>query len=114
MVIYVIPAKVFTYFASIAIFGAMFTWAIIVVSQMRFRKGLTPDEVKKLKFPMIAYPYTNYISLAFLAFAAIVMCFTPDTSIAMIIGPMWLAVLTICYYAFGINKKNSAAAKNQI
>ncbi|MBV7271308.1 amino acid permease [Clostridium sp. PL3] len=101
---YVIPAKVFTYFASIATFGAMFTWAIIVISQMRFRKGLTPDEVKKLKFPTIAYPYTNYISLAFLAFAAIVMGITPDTSIAMIVGPMWIVALTICYYAFGINK----------
>jgi len=79
---YFIPSKIFTYLASIATFGAIFTWVIILISQMRFRKGLTPNEVKKLKFPMIAYPYTNYISLAFLAFACIAMLFNPDTSIA--------------------------------
>ncbi len=104
---YIVPAKVFAYVTSIATFAGIFAWFIILISQMKFRKSLTPEQVKKLKFPMKGYPYANYISIAFLAFVIVVMCLSRDTLIAVIVGPIWLIVLVAFYYGTGINKNKS-------
>lgn len=104
---YVVPAKVFTYVASIATFAGLFAWFMILLAQMRFRKSLKPDQIKNLKFPTKGYPYLNYISLAYLVFVFIMMAFNPDTLIAVILGPIWIVVLIALYYLFGINKKQS-------
>lgn len=103
---YIVPAKVFAYVTSIATFAGVFAWFIILLAQMKFRQSLTPEEVKNLKFPMKGYPYANYISIAFLAFVLIVMCLSPDTLIAVIVGPIWLGILVAFYYGKGLNKKN--------
>lgn len=101
---YVLPEKVFTYLTSIATFAAIWTWAVIIISQMNFRKSLSIDQIKKLKYPMFAFPIANYIALIFLFFVIIIMWFDPDTRIALFVGPIWLAILTVIYYAAGINK----------
>ncbi|MFL0197155.1 amino acid permease [Clostridium sp. WILCCON 0269] len=102
---YIIPSKVFTYVTSVATFGAIWVWAIILIVQMNFRKGLTPHQVKELKFPMPGYPYINWISLAFLVFVIIIMFFNRDTLMAIIVAPIWFAILIACYYLFGLSKK---------
>ena len=104
---YLVPGKVFTYVSSVATFGAVWTWGVIVIAQMKFRKSLTADQIKKLKFPSLFYPYANYISLAFLALVIIVMFFNPDTLIALMIAPVWFGILIAFYYLLGLNKKKS-------
>lgn len=104
---YLVPGKVFTYVSSVATFGAVWVWGIIVISQMKFRKGLTPKQVKELKFPSLFYPYANWISLAFLALVIVVMFFNPDTLIALVISPIWFGGLIIFYYVLGFNKKET-------
>ncbi len=76
---------------------------MIIIAQMNFRKNLTKDQVKKLKYPMFAFPIANYIALAFLALVVVIMWFDADTRIALIIGPIWLAILTGLYYVTGIH-----------
>ncbi|AKN32560.1 D-alanine/D-serine/glycine permease [Clostridium carboxidivorans P7] len=111
---YFLPGKVFVYLASIATFAGLFAWFMIVLVQIKFRKGLTSEQVKKLKFPMKMYPYTNYFALAYLVFVFLVMSLSPDTLIAVIVGPIWLIGLTVCYYAFGLNKNNSSKEESKI
>ncbi|AYD39865.1 amino acid permease [Clostridium fermenticellae] len=102
---YVVPEKVFTYVTSVATFGAIWVWGTILVCQMKFRKRLSPDQVKELKFPTIAFPYANWISLFFLAFVIIVMMFNHDTLMSLAVAPVWFGILLIAYYAFGFNRK---------
>ncbi|MGG1244739.1 hypothetical protein BSBH6_02554 [Bacillus subtilis] len=106
---YVMPAKVFTWVTSIATFGAIWTWAIILLSQIRYRKSLQPEEKKHLKYKMPFFPFTSYVSLAFLAFVVILMAYSPDTRVAVIIGPVWFLILLAVYYGKGFHKKNAAA-----
>lgn len=61
---------------------------------------------------MRGYPFTNYISIAFLIFLVVVMCFSPDTRIAVIVGPLWLLLLVVYYYVSGIHKLSSVAVKS--
>ncbi|AWI06916.1 amino acid permease [Clostridium drakei] len=105
---YFLPGKVFLYLASIATFAGLFAWFMIVLVQIKFRKSLTSDQVKTLKFPMKMYPYTNYFALVYLVFVFFMMALNPDTLIAVIVGPIWLIGLTVCYYVFGLNKNNSS------
>lgn len=102
---YVVPAKVFTWVTSIATFGAIWTWGVILLSQIRYRKSLSPEERQQVKYAMPFFPYSSYISLAFLAGVIGIMAYNPDTRIALIIGPLWLVSLTAVYYAKGFHKK---------
>jgi amino acid transporter, AAT family len=105
---YIVPAKVFTWVTSIATFGAIWTWGVILLSQIAYRKSLNNEEVKHLKYRVPLYPLSSYVSLAFLAFVIVVMAFNADTRIALYIGPFWIAFLVAFYYMKGFNKRNSA------
>lgn len=104
---YIVPAKVFTWVTSIATFGAIWTWGVILLSQIRYRKTLKPAEEKVLKYKMPLFPFTSYLSLAFLAFVIGLMAYNPDTRIALIIGPLFLVFLVAVYYTKGFHKRNS-------
>jgi amino acid transporter, AAT family len=104
---YIVPAKVFTWVTSIATFGAIWTWAVILLSQIRYRKTLKPSEIKTLKYKVPLFPYTSYIALAFLAFVIGLMVYNPDTRIALVIGPLFLVFLVAVYYIKGFHKKES-------
>lgn len=104
---YLVPAKVFTWVTSIATFGAIWTWAVILLSQIRYRKSLSPQQQQGLKYKVPLFPFTSYISLAFLAGVIVVMGFSADTRIALIVGPLWLLSLTVVYYAKGFHRKNA-------
>ncbi|MBC3803324.1 amino acid permease [Acetobacterium fimetarium] len=111
---YVVPAKVFAYVTSVATFAGVFSWFMILLAQMKYRKTLTPEQVKKLKFPLKGYPYTNYISIVFLAILVIIMFMSPDTRVAVIVGPLWLGVLVAYYYGNGIHKRANATVKAHV
>lgn len=112
---YIVPAKVFAWVTSIATFGAIWTWAVILLSQIRFRNSLNPKEKKQLKYRLPLYPYSSYVSLAFLAFVIALMAYSPDTRIALVIGPLWLVFLTAFYYIKGFHKRNlSQPSKKQV
>ncbi|MGJ7910199.1 alanine permease AlaP [Neobacillus sp. LXY-1] len=102
---YVVPAKVFTWVTSIATFGAIWTWGIILLSQIRYRKTLRPDEIKQLKYKVPLFPISSYVALAFLALVIGLMAYDADTRIALFIGPLWLIFLTVFYYAKGFHKR---------
>jgi AAT family amino acid transporter len=102
---YLVPEKVFVWVTSISTFGAIWTWGVILVSQMKFRKTLSTEEKKALKFKMPFFPYGSYIALAILIFVVGIMAYFPDTRIALIVGPLWLALLTAIYYGKGFHKR---------
>lgn len=102
---YIVPGKVFTWVTSIATFGAIWTWAIILISQIRFRKGLSLEEKSKLSYKMPWAPYSSYIVLAFLMGVIGLMAYFPDTRIALVVGPIWYVILVAFYYGKGLHKK---------
>lgn len=102
---YLVPGKVFTYVTSVATFGAIWVWAIIVVVQMRFRQGLSPVELAEVKYRMPGYPYANWACLAFLAFVVVVMFFNEDTRVALYVAPFWFGLIIALYYAFKLHKE---------
>jgi len=101
---YLMPAKVFVWVTSIATFGALWTWAAILITQMKFRRDLPDKERARLIFRMPLYPYASLFTLAFLALVIGLMAYSPDTRIALFVGPLWLLLLTALYYIFGLGR----------
>lgn len=85
---------------------------MILISQMRYRKKLSPDQVRNLKYKMPLAPYTSYISLAFLVLVIVLLGFSEDTRVALIVGPIWLIALVVVYYSKGYHRKNALPEKN--
>ena len=50
------------------------------------------------QFPSIAYPFTNYLCIIFMCGILLIMSQTPDMRIAVIMIPVWIAVLSIAYF----------------
>src|SRR3984957_14221771 len=100
---YLVPAKVFVWVTSIATFAAIWTWTVILLSQMKFRKSLSGTERDRLAFRMPFYPYSSWLALAFLALVIVLMAYFPDTQVALIVGPLWLVLLTALFYGFRLN-----------
>ncbi len=105
---YVAPGKAFTYVTSVGTFAGLFSWFMIVYTQMKFRKSLSPEQVGKLKFPSVFYPASNYITLLFLVGVFVSMLAGADTRIAAIVGVVWVAILVAAYYATGMSKNKAA------
>ncbi|MGE5627627.1 MAG: amino acid permease [Solirubrobacterales bacterium] len=102
---YFAPGKAFTYVTSVGTFAGLFAWFMIMLAQMGFRKKISPEQVKNLKFRMVLYPMSNYVTIAFLGLVYVAMCMSPDTLVAAVVGPVWLCLLVVCYYGTGLNKK---------
>ncbi len=75
---------------------------------------MKPEEKKQLKYKMPLFPFTSYVSLAFLAFVVILMAYSPDTRVAVIIGPIWFLILLAVYYGKGFHKKMRLLPANEI
>jgi len=97
---YLVPEKVFVWVTSIAPFGAIWPWVMILLAQLKFRSSLSPAEQKALKYRMWLYPVSSYLALAFLVLVVGLMAYFPDTRVALYVGPAFLVLLTVLFYVF--------------
>lgn len=75
----------------------MVPWFVILISELRFRK-MYPEKIVDHPFKMPFYPWTNYIAIASLLVILVFMFLNPDTLISVIIGIIFLVVMTGVYY----------------
>ena len=110
VVVFLWPEFAFNYLMSIATISAIINWTIIMVTQLRFRRavaaGRGPGElaglagkeaVDRIQFKLPFARVMPYLVLAFLACVVVAMCFSPSYRVAVIVGPVWLAVLLVAY-----------------
>ncbi|AOM39372.1 amino acid permease [Xenorhabdus hominickii] len=95
---YLLPEKIFVIIASIATFATVWVWLMILLSQYMMRRKMTAEEVKQLKFPVPLWPVAPIVAIAFMAFVIAVLGYFPSTRLALYVGVVWIALLTISYY----------------
>ena len=93
---YILPGQVFMYLMSVVTGAVVISWALIVLTHLKFRKyckaaGIVP------KFKAYFYPFANYLCLAFLAGVVILMATMEEMQLAVILMPVWLGVIWIFY-----------------
>ncbi|WP_420976703.1 amino acid permease [Bacillus vallismortis] len=104
---YIAPPKIFVYVYSASVLPGMIPWFVILISHIGFRKekGAALD---KHPFKMPFAPFTNYVTIAFLLMVLVGMWFNDDTRISLVVGVIFLALVVISYYVFGIGKRSQA------
>lgn len=94
---FIVPDRVFAILISVALAAGIINWVMVIITQMRFRRRIGPEEVRRLAFRMPLYPVANIVVLVLLVSLFIGMAFMPDYRIAAIVGPAWIALLTCAY-----------------
>src|SRR5215204_1257465 len=82
---YLVPAKAFIYITRTATVGAMWTWGVIVVSHLVYRRRVAAGEVAASPFRMPGSPVTNWIVVAFLAFVGVLLALHASAAWAVMI-----------------------------
>lgn len=110
VVVFLWPRFAFNYLMSVATIAAMLNWAIIMLTEMHFRKAVAEghgpgelagrtgkDALEALHFKLPWARVTPWMVLAFMAIVVVLMCFLPSYRPAVIAGPIWLAILLVAY-----------------
>ena len=93
---YFLPDEVFMYMMSIVTGAVVISWAMIVLTHLKFREhckaaGIVP------KFRSLFYPFADYLCLAFLAGILVIMAIMEEMRPAVIVMPLWILAIRLFY-----------------
>jgi L-asparagine transporter-like permease len=78
---------------AISMFGPMFTWLMIFITHLSFRRHVQT----KLAFRMSGYPYTSLFGVLFMSAALVTTLFVPGFHPTLLYGLPFLLVLVVAY-----------------
>lgn len=90
-------SQIFVMVYSSSVLPGMVPWFVILISEIEFRKQ-HPEEMVDHPFKMPFAPYSNYVTLVFLAITLIFMFLNPETRISILVGVVFLAIMTVRYF----------------
>ncbi|WP_397539499.1 amino acid permease [Rummeliibacillus pycnus] len=108
---FVAPSKLFVYVYSASVLPGMIPWFALLIAQIRFRK-VHAKEMANHPFKMPFAPVSNYATIIFLLVVLVGMWINDDTRISLIVGIIFLALMTILFYLFGMNKRDYNLKEN--
>lgn len=88
-----VPEASFTLMISVSMFGALFTWLMIFVTHVFFRR----KHPMPSGFRMWGYPFTSLLGAALVLAVLITTAFTSEFRMTLMYGLPFLAALTIAY-----------------
>jgi AAT family amino acid transporter/D-serine/D-alanine/glycine transporter len=94
---YSVPERVFTIVTSVALIGTLWTWGIILVSHVNYRRAVAAGRAAPAPFRMPGAPLANWVVLAFLVLVTVMLARDPDTRVALYVAPVWFALLGVGY-----------------
>jgi L-asparagine transporter-like permease len=103
---YLVPGRIFGMMMSILAFNTVWTWGMVLVAHWRFRR----QQAAPLAFRLRWFPLSSVVCLAFLAFVLVMLGYSADTRVALYVGVIWLALLTVGYRVGGIGQRMHAAS----
>jgi AAT family amino acid transporter len=110
---YIAPKNLFVYVYSASVLPGMIPWFVILISQIQFRK-VKGDKMDNHPFKMPFAPVSNYLTIVFLVLILIGMWFNKGTRVSLVVGIVFLALVSISYYAFGIGKRAAGAHTKRV
>lgn len=94
---YVVPKEVFTWVTSVTLIGTLWTWGIIMISHLGYRRAVRAGRVAASPFRMPGAPVTNWVVVAFLLFVTAMLSLDPGTRVALYVAPVWFGLLALGY-----------------
>jgi L-asparagine transporter-like permease len=98
------PNTAFTLMMAISMFGAMFTWLMIFVTHLYFRRAHAGDETV---FRMWGYPYSTLLGAGLMAAILLSTAFTSEFRMTLVYG---LPVLVLFCAVWGLRRQSLRAS----
>ncbi|MDQ0244118.1 L-asparagine transporter-like permease [Bacillus fengqiuensis] len=98
-----LPESSYAFMMGISMFGAIFTWFMVFISHLFFRKQWERNGGRKLPIKMIGFPYLTIVGAVLLLSLMLTTWVTPF-KIMLQFGVPWLIFLSIAYMVW--KKKN--------
>jgi D-serine/D-alanine/glycine transporter len=92
-----IPGQAFGIVTTISAICFLWVWGIILISHIRYSKT-RQDLRKKSTFKAPFTPLINYLVLALFVFILMIMLFAEATRLAVLLTPLWFALLFLLYW----------------
>lgn len=89
------PKEAYLYMVGAALFGGLYVWMMILVTQLIFRRS--KREMSNRVTMMPAFPYLTWLGLLGLAVVSISTPFVPGLRITLLAGLPWLALVSWGY-----------------
>ena len=102
--------NVFVLVYSSSVLPGMVPWIVILVSEIRFR-NVHADQMANHPFKMPFAPYSNYLTLIFLAFTLFFMLLNPETSVSLLVGVVFLGLVVLHYLLYQRRKPATQPVK---
>ena len=102
LVTYLAPNSVYVWITSASAFASLWTWGVILVSELRFRKRANNDR-KTLQYAMPFWPVLPIVGLLLLLLALYAIVSSPLTQVSVFSGLIWLVLVSL-YYLFRLRK----------
>ncbi|MFT8926035.1 MAG: amino acid permease [Bifidobacterium sp.] len=124
VVVFLWPQFAFNYLMSVATIAGVINWTMIVITESHFRMavaagrgpgglaGLHGDEaLERLRFGLPAPRWSRMVVFVSLAMLIVLMLLSPSYRIAVLVGPVWIAVLLVAYEIR--RRSSSSQAQNE-
>ena len=96
-IVYFLPDTAFTIVISTALASGIISWAIILITQRKFRRFIGPQGEAELSFKLPGGKTTNSVVLAALGGLLVLMASSAGYRTAAVILPIWIAILFVAY-----------------
>ncbi|MFD5917297.1 amino acid permease [Kitasatospora sp. NPDC058201] len=94
---YLVPAKAFEYITSVATVCGLWTWAMILICQIRYRKAWRGGHLPPPSFKAPGGTWTSWAALAFLVLVVVLIALDESNRISLYVFPGWAVLLVIGY-----------------
>ncbi|BDH03580.1 MULTISPECIES: amino acid permease [Streptomyces] len=92
---YIVPEKAFGYVTSIATAAGIWTWLMILISHVLYRRKVVAGELPASSFPAPGGSVCSYIAIVFLLFVTGLIAYDADSRICLYVMAVWAAALGI-------------------
>jgi amino acid transporter, AAT family len=107
LVNYFAPNKAFIYVLSVVVMIQLWTWAIIIVAHLGYRRAVAQGKATPSPYRMPLAPWSGYVTLAFFALILLLLCYDADTRLAAAyVIPIWVLAMVI---GWRVAKRNVCA-----
>ncbi|MEW2298185.1 amino acid permease [Streptomyces sp. NPDC006743] len=92
---YIVPEKAFGYVTSVATAAGIWTWLMILISHVRYRKAVDAGRLPASSFPAPGGAVCSWIAIVFLLFVTGLIAYDADSRVCLYVMAGWAVALGI-------------------
>jgi AAT family amino acid transporter len=92
---YLVPEKAFGYVTSVATAAGIWTWAMILLSHIRYRHAVRAGTLHRSPFPAPGGAVASSIALLFLIMVTVLIALDSEARISLYVGAVWAVFLLV-------------------